>query len=521
MQVLPERTRQVALQVADLSKAYPGTRALDAVDLEIARGEIHALLGGNGSGKSTLIKILAGIVRADRGTVTCGPVSIAAAAMTPARARRAGLRFVHQDPAVFPELTVAENLSIGRGFATGPLWRIRWNRVREQARSVDARVGIGADPDTLVRDLSPARRMMVAIARALQDQEDTDPAAVLMLDEPTATLPEREVQILHDALRRYAAAGQTIVYVTHRLDEVLGVADRVSVLRDGRLVATELTAALDRRAVIRMILGRDAPDTPTAHPAGATDSPAPAARHAAIEWRGVVGGPLRGVDLAVAPGEIVGIAGLLGSGRTELLRSAFGAQAVDAGTITIDGQPVCIDTPADAMQLGIAYVPEDRRADAAFADLAVRINLSAAQVPLYWQRWRLDHKAELTDAKTSIDQYRIATDDDRRALATLSGGNQQKVVLARWLRRAPRVLLLDEPTQGVDVGARAEIHSLIGEAAARGSAVVLVSSDFIELASVADRVVVLSDGRVSAELRRPYLDPQHLTELAYATAVAP
>jgi len=512
----PARTRQAALQVTDVSKTYPGTRALDGVSIEIAPGEIHALLGGNGSGKSTLIKILAGIVRADRGTITCGPTSTAAATMTPALARRAGLRFVHQDPGVFPELTVAENLSIGRGFTTGPLWRIRWRQVNAWARSVDDRFGIGAAPETLVRDLSPARRTMVAIARALQDQDDADAdaAAVLVLDEPTATLAEREVQILHDALRRYAAVGQTIVYVSHRLDEVLGVADRVSVLRDGRLVATEPAAALDQRTVIQMILGREVPVATTVPAQAATKRPSAPA----VEWRGVVGGPLRGVDLAVAPGEIVGVAGLLGSGRTELLRSAFGAFAPDAGSVAIDGRPVRLASPSDAMDEGVAYVPENRSADAAFADLAVRVNLSAAQVPLYWQGMWLRRGAERADAADSIERYGIATDDDRRALATLSGGNQQKVVLARWLRRAPRVLLLDEPTQGVDVGARIEIHGLIRDAAAKGSAIVIVSSDFVELAALADRVVALTGGRVTAELRQPDVDPHRLTELIYAAA---
>ncbi len=514
MQSAPPGTRQPALQATDVSKGYPGTRALDGVSLAIAPGEIHALLGGNGSGKSTLIKILAGVVRADRGTIACGPVRVAANAMTPALARRAGLRFVHQDPGLFPELTVAENLSIGHGFITGPIWRIRWHRLHEWAHTVDERFGIGADPRTLVRDLSPARRTMVAIARALQDQDEPGAASVLVLDEPTAALPDREVQLLHDALRRYAAAGQTIVYVSHRLDEVLTVADRVSVLRDGRLVATEPVAALDQPTVIQMILGRDVPATTTAR--AATTLPLDPV-DPVIEWRGIVGGPLRGVDLAVASGEIVGVAGLLGSGRTELLRSAFGAFAPDAGRVAIDGRPVRLDTPADAMDLDIAYVPENRHADAAFADLAVRINLSAAQVPRYWQGLRLRHRAERADAADSIAGYNIATDDDRRALATLSGGNQQKVVLARWLRRAPRVLLLDEPTQGVDVGARAEIHDLIREAAAKGSAVVMVSSDFGELATLADRVVALAGGRVSGELRRPDIDPRHLTELVYAT----
>lgn len=503
-----------ALALRGVTKAYGSTRALDHVDLTVARGEIHALLGGNGSGKSTLIKVLAGVVRPDAGIVRSGDQECEARAITPAVARRMGMRFVHQDIGVFPDLSVAENLCIGRGYATGAARHIRWATVRAEAVARAVRFGLDVDVDAPVRTLAPARRTMLAIARALGDADDTAgiAAGVLVLDEPTASLPDHEVQELHAALRRYAAAGHTILYVSHRLDEVLDVAHRVSVLRDGCHVATEPTAALDEAALVRLVLGHDL----AAAPAPALISPVAAGDPPALAWRRVVAGPLAGVDLEVRAGEIVGVAGLLGSGRSELLRAAFGDQPLDAGTIEVDGTTVTLRGPADAMDHGIAYVPEDRSADAAFADLTVATNLSAAQVPRYWRGGRLRHRDEQRDATESIDRYGIVARGGDATLATLSGGNQQKVVLARWLRRAPRVLLLDEPTQGVDVGARAEIHRLVREAAAHGSAVVVVSSDFAELASVADRVVVLAGGRIVATLTGDDLDPRRLTELSYA-----
>ncbi len=505
----------VVLRVTGIAKTFPGTRALDGVDLDVRRGEVHALLGGNGSGKSTFIKILAGVYAADPG----GRFDIAGRdtpteSWSAAAAKAAGLHFVHQDPAVFPAMTVTENMAMGGGFLTGTGGRIRWKAMRQRTAQVLERFHVHATPDTLVAALRPADRTMLAIARALQDQEGED-SGVLVLDEPTASLPASEVDVLLASLRRYAAAGQTIVYVSHRLGEVLDLADRVTVLRDGSRVGTRDVAELDETSLVEMIVGRP---LDRFFPAAAS---AQADREPVLKVRGLVAGPLRGVDLDLHHGEVLGIAGLLGSGRSELLAALFGDLPVEAGEITLEGEPLRCSSPKQAMARGLALVPEDRGADALLPGLSVRENLSAAVVPSYWRGMRLRHRQERTDARDLVVRYGVRPASDEPPVSTLSGGNQQKVVLARWLRREPRVLLLDEPTQGVDVNARAEIYRHVRETVARGTSVLLVTSDFEEMAHVVDRAVVLRGGRVAAELSAPELGAARLAELSYLTAEVP
>lgn len=505
---------QVVLRISHLSKTFPGTKALDDVSLEVRRGEIHALLGGNGSGKSTLIKILAGVYQGDPGgEISVGAHRWPAEAASPAKARSADLHFVHQNPGVFPDLTVSENLAIGRGFETGPLKVIKWRSTHRRTERLLERFHIRATPQTPVAALRPADRTMIAIARALQDQEGAH-EGVLVLDEPTASLPAPEVDLLLDALRRYAADGQTILYVSHRLDEVLGISDRVTVLRDGRHAGTVDTDQVDEAGLIEMIVGRSLDRV-------FPDMPEPSQGEVALEVRGLRTGPLQDVTFSLKRREVLGIAGLLGSGRSELLQAIFGAQPIEAGEILLEGRPVRFSHPRHAIRAGVAYVPEDRAADAAFADMSVRENLSAARVGQYFRGLRLRHRLERDDARRSIREFLVKTPTDAAPLSTLSGGNQQKVIMARWLRLAPSILLLDEPTQGVDVNARAEIYSLVRAAVEAGTSVIVVTSDFEELAHVCDRALVLRNGRVAAELLPPQIDSGRLTELAYtATEVA-
>ncbi len=501
---------EAALLVSRLSKTFPGTRALEDVSIEVRPGHIHALLGGNGSGKSTLIKVLAGIHRGDPGgEIRIGATTSPSDRTSPQWARAAGLHFVHQDPGVFPTMTVAENIAIGRGFATTRAGAIRWKALRRRTQRLLDRFQIQATPDVRVGLLRPADRTMVAIARALQDQEGGH-EGVLVLDEPTASLPAAEVDVLLSAVRRYAAAGQTILLVTHRLAEVVAVADRVSVLRDGRHVGTVDAAGRTETDLVEMIVGRALERVFPRMPAVETAD-------AVLEVVGLVAGPLRGVDLTLRTGEVLGVAGLVGSGRTELLKSVFGAYPIAAGEIQLGGRPVRFRTVDEAMDAGIGYVPEDR-AESAFPDMTVRENVSAAQVPLYWRGLRHRHGAEARDAVRSIVEHGVTASSDRQPFGTLSGGNQQKVVLARWLRRRPRVLLLDEPTQGVDVGARAEIWAAVRRAVERGTSVVVVTSDVEELSRVCDRVVVLAHGVVVGELSAPGIEPHRLTELSFAPA---
>ena len=506
--------QDLVLRASGLSKTFGATTVLSNATLAVARGEVHALLGGNGSGKSTLIKLLAGVYRADPGgTIAVGETATPAERWSAEVARQQGLHFVHQDPAVFPALSVAENIAIGRGFVTGRTGRIDRRATRRRTAEVLERFHIPATPDTPVAALRPADRVMIAIARALQDQEGAHDG-VLVLDEPTASLPAWEVEVLLTALRRYAEAGQTIVYVSHRLGEVLDLADKVTVLRDGLVAGTRSVAGMTEGGLVEMIVGRPLdrvfPERRTSERADV-----------AMSVRGLEAGPLRGIDLDLHRREVVGIAGLLGSGRTELLHALFGDLPTTAGKVVLNGRPLRASRPRQAMKAGVALVPEDRGTAGLFASMSVRENLSAAVVPSYWRGARLRHRAERDDARRLVQSYGIKPGIDLQPAGTLSGGNQQKVVLARWLRREPAVLLLDEPTQGVDVNARSEIYTHVRAAADRGTAVLLVTSDFEEMAHVADRVLVLRDGRIAAELLAPDITAERLTELSYMTTEVP
>ncbi|HZQ88068.1 MAG TPA: sugar ABC transporter ATP-binding protein [Acidimicrobiales bacterium] len=505
---MPGPGPSVVLGLAHISKTFPGTRALDDVSFDVRRGEFHALLGGNGSGKSTLIKILAGVYHADAGgMITVDGHTVDAERTSPEDARAAGLHFVHQNPAVFPALSIAENMAIGHGFERGVAGRIDWKALRRRTSALLERFDIPGRPDTLVRDLRPAERAMVAIARALQDQEGEE-AGLLVLDEPTASLPRAEVVRLLGALTRYARDGQTILFVSHRLDEVVDTADRATVLRDGRVAGTVEGDEITEDRLIELIAGR-----PLEHVY--PEMPEVADAEVVLDVRHLAGGPLVDVSFQVRRGDVLGVAGLLGSGRSELLKMLFGAYRVRSGEIVLDGRPVRFRHIGDAMRAGIAYVPEDRGGEAAFPNMTVTENMTAALVDRYWRGALLRHRAEDADTRAGMLEFGVRAASEHQELALLSGGNQQKVILARWLLRRPRLLLLDEPTQGVDVNARAEIYHLVRQAVADGCAVIVVTSDFEELAHVSDRVVVLNQGRVTAELRAPDISATRLTELAY------
>ena len=380
--------------------------------------------------------------------------------------------------------------------------------MRRRAGALLERFEIDARPDDAMDRLGPAAQMMVAIARALQD-EDGEPGAarILVLDEPTAALPAAEAHLLLEALTRYARAGQTILYVTHRLDEVVQIADRATVLRDGKLVTTVQRGEFDHASLVRLIMGR----TVAALAAPSHDVPH---GNPLLEARDLAGGPVAGASFSLYPGEIVGVAGLLGSGRSSLLRLLFGLLSPAGGELTIDGETVALGAPRAAMRRGIAYVPEDRPKDAAFADLDVTENMGMACTTRYFKRGRMRHRQERRDAAGLMATYRIKAASPTARFASLSGGNQQKAILARWLRRDPRILLLDEPTQGVDVGARLEIWQLVRAAVEGGATALVVSSDFEELPAVCDRVLVMRAGRIVAELSGPDLDPSRLDDVA-------
>jgi ribose transport system ATP-binding protein len=500
----------LAVELRNVSKTFPGGKAVDDVSFGVARGSIHALLGGNGSGKSTLVKSLAGVQSADPGgTVVVDGSEIATQHLTPIWARHHGLRFVHQNPGIFPDMTVAENIAMGHGLP-GQLGRLKRRTLQQTCRELLERFQIEVSPTAKMGDLRLADQTMVAIARALQvDHAAGERITAVVLDEPTAALPEEEVEILLAAVRRAAQFGAAIIYVSHRLEEVLSIANAVTVLRDGLEVVTRSAEGLTERELISLIVGK-----PLGEVFPATTDPT-RDRPVVAEFRCVTAAPLRQVDLQLREGEILGIAGLLGSGRTELLRVLFGSHPVTSGEVLLAGKAVRIASPAAAMSHGVAYVPEDRDSDASFMGLTVRQNISAATMPEFSRYGRLRHKLEHRGARESIAAFRVRTFGDGALMSSLSGGNRQKVILARWMRNHPKILLLDEPTQGVDVGARADAYQLIRQAVDSGAAAILVSSDFEELADMSDRVLVLQNGEITAEVHREQLNRQYLTELVF------
>ncbi|PWJ54909.1 monosaccharide ABC transporter ATP-binding protein, CUT2 family [Quadrisphaera granulorum] len=491
------------VSVSHLSKTY-ATRVVDDVHLQVLPGQVHALLGGNGSGKSTLLKMVAGVVVPDPGgTITVGGAEHPSEAHSPALAAAGGLRFVHQDLALVDQLSIAENVGLASGFPRGRTGLVSARRLRERTAQALAASGLDLHPDTPAGALRPSERALVAIARALhgsrglQGAQDDDGPLALVLDEPTASLPVDEVDRLLASMAALRDEGHALVFVSHRLSEVTAVADHVTVLRDGRVADEGPAADFDEARVVEAMTGHARAAVHHVRrpaPTGATGAPR-------LRATGLTGGALRGVDLEVRAGEVVGIGGLAGSGRTSLLRALFGDLPA-TGAVELDGRPLVLRSPRDAVRAGIALVPEDRLREAAFLDRPIWENLGAHRLLFGGAGSRLvsSGAAERRAAPGLVRRFTVRAPSTVAPLGALSGGNQQKVVMARWLSTEPRVLLLDEPSQGVDAVAREEIHRLVREAADGGAAVVVVSSDLEELEALSDRVVVLADGRVAAEL---------------------
>ncbi|TIW14138.1 MAG: sugar ABC transporter ATP-binding protein [Mesorhizobium sp.] len=493
------------VQITQLSKTFPGTRALNGVNLDIRAGEIHALIGGNGSGKSTLIKVLCGIYQGDPGgTLRIGNSETKADETTPAIARQNGVRVVHQDLGVFLDMSVAENLALGSHYERTWFQGIDWQSLKKRSETLLRRFEINAAPETELRSLGPAVRTQIAIARALQSQADSS-SGLLILDEPTASLPAQEVEMLLAQLKRYAAKGQAILYVSHRLDEILAIADRVSALRDGELVGTYDASEISEGFLIELIIGKEVDKTAKATASSPSDL-AFRARNLTVE-------PLRDVTFDVHKGEIVGIAGLLGAGRTELLRAIFGDLEVKNGEMQLARVDYRPGSPAAAIRAGVAYIPESRVQDAVFMDQTIATNIAMPAMGSYFKKGRIAQGRINRDATDDIAQFLVKANSADALLAHLSGGNQQKVVMARWLRLRPKLLLLDEPTQGVDVGARAEIYKLVRAATNEGAAALLVASDFEELTAVCDRILVIREGRIVTELRGAAMTPHRVAQL--------
>lgn len=490
------------LKVRNLSKTFPGTRALSSVDFDVAPGEVHALLGANGSGKSTLIKILAGVYQPDAGAtaeVRGEPFELGSVTA----ADQAGLRFVHQDTGLVLSLDAADNIALGRSFETGALGRIDWKRQRKVAQDALAALGHDLDVRRPVSELRTSERTAIAIARSLLDWEDR--ASILVLDEPTASLPKPEVEKLFDVVRRVRSMGVSVIYISHHLDEVFAVADRVTVLRDGVNVATRDVAGLTHDELVELMVGRVVERT------GSRAAPVDVAP--VLQLRGLSGKVLDGLDLTVGRGEIVGIAGITGSGRDEVTPMIFGGRE-RRGEVTVNGKPVPPLRPDVSVAMGLGLVPADRHGEGVILDMTVLENLTISDLRPYWQRFVYRHRGERSDAQGWIEKLSVKPRTLYPTIATLSGGNQQKVVIGKWMRLEPAVLLLDEPTQGVDIGSKAEIHALVEEAAEKGTAVIVCSSDDAELERLCHRVVVLGDGHVRAELVGDEIVASRITQIS-------
>jgi ribose transport system ATP-binding protein len=501
----------VALELRGISKSFGGVRALDDVSLTVQAHEIHGLLGRNGSGKSTLIKILSGYHAPDSGGRLQVRGQDIPLPLQPGQAGRLGVCFVHQDLGLIPQLSVLENMRVNR-YRPGLGWRIHWKAEREQVADDLAIFDIRVALDTAVGALSPVERALVAIARAFGDAR-RQRGGVVVLDEPTAYLPHDSVDRLFQSVRQASASGTAVIFVSHRLDEVMSLTDRVSVLREGRVVDTVETRAVDESRLIELILGRPLEGLyPVARPID---------RDVAVRVEKLQGTAVQDMSFSVHRGEILGLAGLVGMGQGEVASLLFGATRARSGLLSIgeDSFDLTAMTPRAAMRMGMALLPSDRLVAGGVASLSVRDNVSLPILASFNQRAWLHEGQENTHVERVLRAFDVRPPLPGHSLGTLSGGNQQKALLAKWLQLSPQVILLDEPSQGIDIGARKEIFDRIRGVVDRGACAILVSSEFEDLAGACDRVLICRYGSIVGELQGAALSADRVVELAYTSDV--
>ena len=507
---MPETTNGLLLEMHGISKAFPGVQALSNVDFTARRGEVVALIGENGAGKSTLMKVLGGVYRSDEGRIVLRGEEVDF--RSPHDAQEKGVSTIYQELNLTSNQTVAENIFLGRQpklpGLLGTFGLV--DRKAERAGALEhlQHLGVPINPRALISDLSVAKQQLVEIAKALSFHSD-----ILIMDEPTAALPEEEVHRLFTLIRSLKEQGLAIIFVSHRLEEVMEIADRVVVLRDGQLVGDVPIDEVTVQEIIHMMVGRTITDFYV------KDQIAPG--EVVLEVRGLSrAGVLSDINFKIRAGEIVGLGGLIGAGRTETARAIFGVDHIDGGQVFVDGKPVRITSARSAIQHGIGYVPEDRKEQGLILIMAVRENISLAKLPDMTD-WGWIKRGEVNHLAVSmVDQLQIRTPSLSQPVMYLSGGNQQKVVVSKWLALNPRVLILDEPTRGVDVGAKAEIHNLINQLAKEGIAVLLISSELPELLGMSDRVLVMCRGQIAGELQRDDFSQEAVIALASGTGQA-
>lgn len=476
------------LQMSHITKRFPGVLALSNVDFALRKGEVHALLGENGAGKSTLMKILSGVYQPDEGDIIFEgqPVSFA----NPLSAQSAGITIIHQEFNLFPELTVEENIFIGREFCKNNRWRLDEKQQRQAAIDILQKLNLNISPETLVADLTVAQQQMVEIAKAISVN-----AKILIMDEPTAALTETEIDSLFQVTRLLKEQGTGIVYISHRLEELALIADRATVMRDGQFIATVDYDAVKISDLIAMMVGRDLGNIyPRRGPL--------AQRKPVLEVSGLTrNGVLNNIDFTLYQGEILGFAGLMGAGRTELARAIFGADPIDGGTLKLNGKVTVIKDIPDAIQQGISYLTEDRKKEGLALGLSVERNIMLGNYPEYSDRYgNVDSKRCQKTSEEQVKALRIKTPHLEQAALNLSGGNQQKIIIARWVCKDTDILIFDEPTRGIDVGAKLEIYELMNRLVAKGKSIIMISSELPEVLGMCDRILVMRNGRITGEL---------------------
>jgi ribose transport system ATP-binding protein len=490
-------TKEPVVRLRGVSKEFPGVKAVDRVDLEILPGEVHALAGENGAGKSTLMKILSQVERPTEGELQISGEKVAFHG--PGYAQSLGVAMVYQEFALAPHLSVAENLFLGREPAH--VGFINRRSEKEKAGELLGRVGLEIDPNRLVSGLTVAEQQRLEIAKALAIE-----AKVIILDEPTATLAEREIEGLFEVIQELASRGIAILYISHRLDEIFRIADRVTVMRDGQVVETRPASELTEEELVNLMVGREVGNL---YPKPEAEIGEVLLRVEGISREGV----LKDCSFEVRSGEILGFAGLVGAGRTELARAVFGADPVDSGRAELEGREIQVKSPQAAIAAGIGYLTEDRKGAGLALQLGIDHNITLANVPVAMAGF-LDLGAEQRVARDRSEQLDIQTPTIKRKVQVLSGGNQQKVVVAKWLETHARALFFDEPSRGIDVGAKAEMFGLIGDLAKEGRGIVLISSYLPELLNMCDRILVMRDGRVAGVLEREEFSEERIVSLA-------
>ena len=482
-------------------KVFPGVRALDDVSIDVAEGEIHGLVGENGAGKSTLIKILGGIYQPDAGEVRWRGETIQHA--SPAHAIQRGIEVIPQELSLAPRLSCAENMLIAN--YPSRLGRVRWRALLQRAREIAARLELDVDLRKPVGDLSAAHQRLVMIGRALARD-----AKLLIMDEPTVSLAQDEVDALLGVIRELRGHGVTFLYVSHRLDEIIELTDRVTVMKDARVTAILPTSELDKRRMMELIVGRPLGDY-------FPHQGEPVSGKPLLSVRNLGRGRVRGVSFDLYPGEVLGIAGLVGSGRTEVARMIFGADRRETGTVELEGEELALRTPREAIRKGMAFLPEDRRHQGGIVEMPVAANITLPSLTQFARAGiAVRRRAERRTAESRIAELGIATPSPAQLLKFLSGGNQQKTLIAKWLQTKARLFIFDEPAVGIDVGAKTEIFGLIAELAAQGAGVIVISSELEEIIGLCRRVVVMREGTIVGELRGPEVSEAAILQLCYA-----